>query len=165
MRHTVASAFRRTVICAAVLAAASIAAAAENALLDAHVPVRHIELGVNVPMYRTNRPCRPAGVFHGPLVVSMRPMSPEQAITATRVCGRFPRAHGTPVHCGDPAGIGINDLMKPDFGDPVDVRPGVEHRAGTVGEHAALALAGRHDAAHPGAGGQRLQGASGAASE
>src|SRR5688572_14854078 len=51
----------------------------ESALLAARLPVRHIEQGVNVPMYNTNRPCRPAGRFHGPLVVSMRPMTPGQA--------------------------------------------------------------------------------------
>ena len=96
----------------------------ENALLEARLPVRHVELGVNVPMYNTSRPCRPAGRFSGPLVVSMRPMTPGQAVAATRVCARFPRAHGVPVHFGDPAAIGINDLGRPDYGDPVEVRPG-----------------------------------------
>jgi uncharacterized protein YcsI (UPF0317 family) len=96
----------------------------ENALLQAGVPVRHIEAGCNVPMYRTNRPCRSAGVFHGPMVVSMRPLTPELAIKAVQICGRFPRAHGTPVHLGDPVALGIADLDRPDFGDPVDVRPG-----------------------------------------
>jgi uncharacterized protein YcsI (UPF0317 family) len=96
----------------------------ESALLEARLPVRHIEQGVNVPMYRTSRLCRPAGRFRGPLVVSMRPMTPEQAVAATRVCARFPRAHGVPVHFGDPAAIGIPDLGKPDYGDPVEVRPG-----------------------------------------
>jgi len=96
----------------------------EAALLAAGVPVRHIEQNRNVPMYRTSIPCRPAGVFHGPLVVSMRPMTPAQAVTATRVCARFPRAHGVPVHFGDPASIGIADITQPDFGDAVDIRPG-----------------------------------------
>src|SRR5262245_9234218 len=96
----------------------------ENALLEARLPVRHVELGVNVPMYNTSRPCRPAGRFAGPLVVSMRPMTPGQALTATRVCARFPRAHGTPVHFGDPAAIGIANLDKPDYGDAVEVRAG-----------------------------------------
>ena len=31
----------------------------ERALLDAGLPVRHVEQGVNVPMYRTARACRP----------------------------------------------------------------------------------------------------------
>jgi uncharacterized protein YcsI (UPF0317 family) len=96
----------------------------ENALTAAGVPVRHIEMGCNVPMYRTNIACRPAGRFHGPMVVSMRPMTPAEAVTATRVCGRFPRAHGAPIHFGDPSAIGIHELNRPDFGDPVEVRPG-----------------------------------------
>lgn len=96
----------------------------ETALMQAGVPVRHVEQGCNVPMYRTNIDCRSAGVFRGPMVVSMRPLTPAQAVAATRICGRFPRAHGTPVHFGDPAAIGIRDIAKPDFGDAVEIRPG-----------------------------------------
>lgn len=96
----------------------------ENALLQAGVPVRHVEQGRNVPMYRTSIACRPAGAFRGPMVVSMRPLTPPQAVTATRICARFPRAHGVPVHFGDPAALGIRDLDRPDFGDPVEIRPG-----------------------------------------
>ena len=43
----------------------------ESALLDADIPVRQIEEGVNVPMYNTNIPCASAGVFSGNMVVSM----------------------------------------------------------------------------------------------
>jgi uncharacterized protein YcsI (UPF0317 family) len=96
----------------------------ENALLQAGVPLRHLEMGCNVPMYRTNLACRPAGIFRGPMVVSMRPLTPAQAVTATRVCARFPRAHGVPVHFGDPAAIGIRDVQRPDFGDMVKMNPG-----------------------------------------
>jgi uncharacterized protein YcsI (UPF0317 family) len=96
----------------------------ENALLAAGVPVRHIEQNVNVPMYRTNIACRPAGRFSGPLVVSMRPLTPELAVKATRICARFPRAHGAPIHFGNPAAIGIRDIGKPDFGDAVEIRAG-----------------------------------------
>ena len=67
---------------------------------------------------------RPAGVFRGPMTVSMRPLTPAQAVRAVEVCSRFPRAHGAPVHLGDPAAIGIRDLARPDFGDPVEIRPG-----------------------------------------
>jgi uncharacterized protein YcsI (UPF0317 family) len=70
----------------------------ESALQAARVPVRHIEQGRNVPMYRTSAPCRPAGVFRGPLVVSMRPLTPAQTVAATRICSRFPKAHGAPIH-------------------------------------------------------------------
>jgi uncharacterized protein YcsI (UPF0317 family) len=96
----------------------------ENALLQAGLPVRHIEQGRNVPMYRTSIACRPAGAFAGPMVVSMRPMLPEQAERAARVCARYPLAHGEPIHAGDPAAIGVRDIDNPDFGDAVDFRPG-----------------------------------------
>lgn len=75
-------------------------------------------------MYRTNLACRPAGVFRGPMVVSMRPLTPAQTVRAIEICRRFPRAHGTPIHFGDPQALGIHDLSKPDFGDPVEVRDG-----------------------------------------
>jgi uncharacterized protein YcsI (UPF0317 family) len=96
----------------------------ENALLAAGVPVRHIEQRVNVPMYRTSMACRAAGRFAGPMVVSMRPLTLEKAVKAARICSRFPRAHGSPLHLGDPAAIGIRDLAKPDFGDTIEIRAG-----------------------------------------
>jgi uncharacterized protein YcsI (UPF0317 family) len=96
----------------------------ERALLADGLPVRHVEQGVNVPMFRTSRPCHPAGPFSGPLVVSMRPMTPEQAIRATQVTSRYPGVHGAPVHVGDPAALGIADLDAPHYGDPVEIRPG-----------------------------------------
>ena len=96
----------------------------EDALLAAGVPVRHIEQGSNVPMYRTDVACRPAGSLSGPLVVSMRPMAASQVATAVRVTSRYPAVHGAPVHIGSPAELGITDLDHPDFGDPVEVRPG-----------------------------------------
>lgn len=96
----------------------------ERALLAQGLPVRHLEDGGNVPMYRTNRDCTPAGRFAGPLVVSMRPMTPSQAIRATQVTSRYPSVHGAPVHVGDPAALGIGDLAEPDYGDPVEIRAG-----------------------------------------
>jgi uncharacterized protein YcsI (UPF0317 family) len=93
----------------------------EAALLRAGVPVRHIELGRNVPMYRTNIPCQPAGQFHGPLVVSMRPLTPADAIRAVQITSRYPSVHGAPVHLGLPEQIGIHDLSQPDFGDAVPI--------------------------------------------
>ena len=96
----------------------------ESALLEAGVPVRHIEEKSNVPMYRTSAPCRNAGRFSGPLVVSMRPMLPAQALKAIEICGHFPETHGAPVHFGDPGAIGINHLTSPDYGDPVTIKSG-----------------------------------------
>ena len=94
----------------------------EAALLRAGVPVRHIEENVNVPMFRTNIPCQPAGVFAGEMVVSMRPLSGADAIKAVQITSRYPKVHGAPVHLGDPAEIGINDITKPDFGDDVTIK-------------------------------------------
>jgi uncharacterized protein YcsI (UPF0317 family) len=96
----------------------------EQALLDAGLRLRHIEQGRNVAMYRTNIATAPAGAFGGPLVVSMRPLAPADAIRAIQVTSRFPSVHGAPVHFGDPAAIGIRDLGRPDFGDAVDILPG-----------------------------------------
>jgi uncharacterized protein YcsI (UPF0317 family) len=96
----------------------------DRALLAAGMPVRHIEQGVNVPMYRTTVPCRPAGRFSGPLVVSMRPMNRTQATHAAQVTARYPSVHGAPVQIGNPAALGIASLEAPDYGDPVEVHPG-----------------------------------------
>lgn len=96
----------------------------EAALLEAGVPVRHVEMGSNVPMYQTNQPCRSAGAIGGPLVVSMRPMPAEHVATAVRVTSRSPAVHGAPVHIGDPGALGIRDLDSPDFGEAVPVREG-----------------------------------------
>lgn len=96
----------------------------EAALLDAQIPLRHIEQSRNVPMYRTEKECDSAGRFAGPLVVSMRPMTPEQAIDASRITSRYPGVHGSPIHLGDPKALGISDLDRPDFGESVDMQSG-----------------------------------------
>ncbi|MFI7613392.1 putative hydro-lyase [Nonomuraea terrae] len=96
----------------------------ERALLAAGVPVRHLEAGVNVPMYVTNVPCEATGSLSGPLVVSMRPVPEHLVKTAVEVTGRYPMVHGAPVHVGDPGAIGVRDLARPDYGDAVEVRPG-----------------------------------------
>jgi uncharacterized protein YcsI (UPF0317 family) len=96
----------------------------ENTLLASGVPVRNIEEDKNVSMYITSRTCRPAGRFTSPLVVTMRPMTPEQAVRAVQVTTRFHLTHGAPIHMGSPREIGIKDLSRPDFGDPVEIRSG-----------------------------------------
>jgi uncharacterized protein YcsI (UPF0317 family) len=96
----------------------------EEALLRAKIPVRHIEESKNVPMYITNIPCAPAGKLHGPLVVTMRPLPPDKVVRATQITSRYAAVHGSPVHIGDPSTIGIKNLKKPDFGDPVTIKKG-----------------------------------------
>jgi uncharacterized protein YcsI (UPF0317 family) len=95
----------------------------EQALLDAGLTLRHVSEGRNVAMYRTNIATEAAGPFFGPMVVSMRPMRAAAAIRAIQITSRFPDVHGAPVHIGDPALIGINDIAKPDYGDAVAVLP------------------------------------------
>ncbi|GAB5450347.1 MAG: putative hydro-lyase [Halioglobus sp.] len=94
----------------------------EEALLQDGLEVRNISEGVNVPMFRTHIDCTAAGPFHGKLVVSMRPFIAADAIRAIQICTRFPAVHGAPVHLGDPAQIGIDDLSRPDFGAAVSIR-------------------------------------------
>ncbi|MAZ60020.1 MAG: DUF1445 domain-containing protein [Chloroflexi bacterium] len=95
----------------------------ENSLLEAGIPLRHQDMGCNVPMFITNIPTTPAGIFSGPMVVSMRPVQRDKIVRAVQVTSRFPATHGAPIHIGDPSSIGIEDLSQPDFGDPVRIGP------------------------------------------
>ncbi len=96
----------------------------EEELLQAGISVRHIEEGCNVPMYLTNIPCESAGIFSGNMVVSMRPIPYRDIPRAVAVTAAMPRVHGAPVHIGSPEAIGIRDIHRPDFGDPVTIREG-----------------------------------------
>lgn len=96
----------------------------EHPLREAGLPVRHQECGCTVPMYRTNISCVPAGRFAGPMVVSMRPIPAGQVARAVTITAQYPSMHGAPVHIGDPAALGIADISRPDYGDPVPVNPG-----------------------------------------
>ena len=96
----------------------------EEALLRSKIPIRYLEEKKNVSMYITRIPCRPAGVFHGPLVVTMRPIPSDKVTRAVQITSRYASVHGAPVHVGDPSAIGIRNLKKPDFGDPVTLKKG-----------------------------------------
>jgi uncharacterized protein YcsI (UPF0317 family) len=93
----------------------------EEALIENDIEIRHITRNCTVPMYRTTIETAAAGPFHGPLVVSMRPMKPRDANRAVQITTRFPAVHGAPVHIGKPEMIGIHDLGAPDYGDAVPV--------------------------------------------
>ncbi|MDX2155040.1 MAG: putative hydro-lyase [Hyphomicrobiaceae bacterium] len=95
----------------------------EEALIEDGLELRHQTCGVNVPMYRTSIQCRASGPFHGPMVVSMRPFKPADAIRAIQITSRFPAVHGAPVHIGLPELIGISDIARPDYGDAVGMHP------------------------------------------
>ncbi|WP_026478558.1 putative hydro-lyase [Alkaliphilus transvaalensis] len=96
----------------------------ENALMEAGVPVRHVEESKNVPMYTTNIECVPAGIFNGPMVVSMRPVPKELVERAIEVTSKLPKVHGAPIHVGSPKEIGILNIDQPDFGDAVTIKEG-----------------------------------------
>ncbi|MFQ6115852.1 MAG: putative hydro-lyase [bacterium] len=103
----------------------------ESALLKANIPVRHLELNRNVPMYITNIDCKPSGPFDSKMVVSMRPMTLAQAIEAFKITTRFPAVHGAPL-CRiendfntlitNPQELGIQNINQPDFGAAVPIR-------------------------------------------
>jgi uncharacterized protein YcsI (UPF0317 family) len=87
-------------------------------------PLRRAGISVShhaPPVYVTNRAPAPAGVFAGPLAVSMRPVPISLVNAAIEVTGRYPTGHGVPMHVGDPSLLGISDLAQPAFG----VYPGV----------------------------------------
>jgi uncharacterized protein YcsI (UPF0317 family) len=96
----------------------------EQALIAEGLRIRHIEQRCNVPMYRTNIDCAVSGPFGGPMVVSMRPFKPADAIRAIQITSRFPAVHGAPIHFGEPSQIGITNLDEPDFGDRVRIEDG-----------------------------------------
>lgn len=96
----------------------------ENALINEGIEIRHITEGKNVPMYITNIECKPAGIFSGPMVVSMRPIPVHLVEKAIETTGKLPKVHGAPIHVGAPEVIGIKDINSPDFGDQVTIKPG-----------------------------------------
>ncbi len=96
----------------------------ESELLEADIPVRHIEKGCNVPMFKTNINCNEAGIFKGKMVVSMRPIPKDKVVKSVLVSGSMPKVHGAPIHIGNPKDIGIKDINKPDFGDKVIIKEG-----------------------------------------
>ena len=95
----------------------------EDAVIREGIPLRHVDQGRNVAMYRTNLACLPSGPFHGEMVVSMRPVKSRDVAKVVEVSGRFALAHGAPLHIGNPEEIGIQDLSKPDYGDAVSIMP------------------------------------------
>jgi uncharacterized protein YcsI (UPF0317 family) len=95
----------------------------ETALMAAGIRIKHIDLDLRCPVYSTNIPCRPAGIFQGNMAVSMRPIPKRSVTKVIQITSRYPFVHGAPVHFGNPQEIGITDIEKPDFGDAVPFDP------------------------------------------
>lgn len=71
--------------------------------------------------YLTNIRCEPSGRFHGHMIVSARPVRPGHEAKAASVTASYPLAHGAPIHVGDPLAIGIQDILKPEWGSDVKI--------------------------------------------
>jgi uncharacterized protein YcsI (UPF0317 family) len=85
----------------------------DQAMLDAGIPLRHLDdPNGRVTVYESSIACVPAGRLHGNMVVSMRPVPAPLLMRTIEVTARYPIAHGSPVHIGDPAAIGITDMSR-----------------------------------------------------
>ncbi|XP_074724711.1 D-glutamate cyclase, mitochondrial isoform X2 [Strix uralensis] len=113
----------------------------ERAVQNANIPVRNVEQKCNVSMYKryysiflltpwillncqTAVPCYSVSTFCCNLVVTMRPIPESKLEAAVLATSELKEAHGAPIHMGDPGLLGIQDLSKPDYGDPVQLYPG-----------------------------------------
>ncbi|SHJ20514.1 Uncharacterized protein YcsI, UPF0317 family [Dethiosulfatibacter aminovorans DSM 17477] len=93
----------------------------ESELVKEGIRIPHIEKKANVAMYDTNIRLEDSGVFSGNMVVSMRPIKARDVSRAVMITSSFAKVHGAPVHVGNPADIGIDDITKPDYGDFVGI--------------------------------------------
>ena len=92
----------------------------ESALCNAGLPPRHFVMDRNVPMYRTNIPLNPAGVFTGATyVVSMRPYKKADIPTIRAITRGYLATHGECLAWGWDAldKLGINNIDTPQWGD------------------------------------------------
>lgn len=90
----------------------------ETAFMESGIDLANTRMGKNVSMYTSNVDLKSVGPFSGKMVVSMRMIPIAQLDKAFTISSQYPEHHGAPVHIGDPSRIGIDDIMKPDKGDP-----------------------------------------------
>lgn len=97
----------------------------DRVMLEAGIPLPHLIDELAFPaQFRSSLACIPAGRFHGPLVVSLRPVAHDRVVPLVELTSRYALSHGAPVHIGDPATIGVTDLARPDWGRPNRIGPG-----------------------------------------
>ena len=95
----------------------------DDVLLEARIPQRHLESeDGRISVYTSDIMCAPAGIFRGPVVVTMRPIPQDRLVDAISITARYPMAHGAPVHVGDPRAIGIDDLSRVGWGKYNELR-------------------------------------------
>ncbi len=96
----------------------------EQALAHAGLESRHLNIGSNVPIYRTTVPLAPAGRLRGHLMVTMRPYQRSDVERVRAITRPYTEAHGEPFWVGDPRGIGIWNIATPNEGDAVPFETG-----------------------------------------
>ncbi|XP_036171474.1 D-glutamate cyclase, mitochondrial isoform X3 [Myotis myotis] len=99
---------------------ASLEGAWEKAGLPRRDPPGHGHVGA----YKTTVPCATVAGFCCPLVVTMRPVPKDKLERLVQASCSLMGEQGQPVHIGDPELLGIRDLSRPDYGDPVPCQPG-----------------------------------------
>jgi len=93
----------------------------DGELMNAGIPLKSAEQGKNVPMYKTNLKCRPAGSLQGNMVVSMKPIPALQISKHVEITSKYTHAHGGPVAVGSAAAIGIQNIEEPEWGEAIDI--------------------------------------------
>jgi uncharacterized protein YcsI (UPF0317 family) len=97
----------------------------DRVMLEAGIPLPHLVDEQAFPaQFRSSIACTPAGVFSGPLVVSLRPVPAALVVPLIELTSRYTLSHGAPVHVGDAAAIGIPDLQDVEWGRPNPIPPG-----------------------------------------
>ena len=94
----------------------------ENRLIESGIELRHVRMGMKVPVYRSSIRAVRVGPFSGNIAVSMRPIRRIDIDKVRAISVRYPQAHGAPIHIGAPDVIGIDDIEAPEWGDAVGVR-------------------------------------------
>ncbi|XP_003787035.1 D-glutamate cyclase, mitochondrial isoform X1 [Otolemur garnettii] len=78
----------------------------------------------HIGAYKTTVPCVTHAGFSCPLVVTVRAVPEDKLGKLVQASCSLGGERGQPIHIGDPGLLGIKELSKPDYGDPVVCQPG-----------------------------------------
>ena len=90
----------------------------EGVLISNGIGLRNVDLCLNGSIYQTNIKMKTFGVFQGNMMVTLRMIKRSQLAKAFLLTAQYPKSHGAPIHIGNPAQIGVNDLSQPKASDP-----------------------------------------------
>ncbi|XP_074091601.1 D-glutamate cyclase, mitochondrial [Macrotis lagotis] len=97
---------------------------AKETMQKVGIPGRYKENHCNMGLYKTTVPCSTVGSFCCPLVVTMTPVPKDKLEAVLHDVYLSRDVQGEPIHIGCPDLLGIKDLSKPDYGEPVMLQPG-----------------------------------------